>query len=314
MILTVTANVALDRTYVIDHLQPGAVHKVREVYAQAGGKGINVSRTLVDLGGTTLVTGLVGTDGLQAVELDLRRAALPSALHQVSGSARQTVTVHADDGVSTALDEPGPTITDAEWLSFEGHVRGLLDGADLLVLAGSLPPGSPTLALQHLVAMAHARDLNTIVDARGAAMQAALVARPLIAKLNRAELGETLGRECRADQEVIAAAQELREMGAQAVIVTLGAAGAIAVDSTATWRVTHPSVSGNPIGAGDAFTAGVALKLSERAAFREALRYGAAAAITSLRSPTAGRVELADVQATAPDVNVHAVGEAETAS
>lgn len=307
MIVTVTANLAFDRTYVVRHLEVGEVHKVRKVYAQAGGKGVNVSRALADLGAQTLVAGLVGADSKARAEADLEHARLRAALYSVSGSGRQTVTVDAEDGTTTAFDEPGPTVSDAEWLRFEEHVRTLFVGAKMLVLAGSLPPGAPLTGLQHLVAAARAQELPAIVDARGEALRAALPAGPLLAKLNRAELSETVDRSCQSDDELITAALELRDRGAQAVLVTLGPAGAIAVDAASVWRVTHPSRSGNPIGAGDAFTAGVAVKLADGSSLPEALRQGAAAALASLRTPTAGRLDLSALTAARTQVDVRAL-------
>jgi tagatose 6-phosphate kinase len=312
MILTVTSNIALDRTYVVDRLEAGAVHKVRLAFAQTGGKGVNVSRNVAELGGATVVSGLVGAGGLELAELELRAAGLDCALYEVAGETRQTVTVTASDGTTTAFDEAGPTVTDTEWCSFEEHVRGLLDRASMLVLAGSLPPGAPDEALQHLVAAATDREVAVIVDSRGNAMRAALAAGPLVAKLNRAELSETLGRSFGTDDEVVEGARELRDLGAHNVIVTLGAGGAIGLGSDEIWKVAHPPAAGNPIGAGDAFTAAAAMTLAAGRPFPEALLEGAAAGVASLRSPTAGHVEAADVRAAALQVEIHEYGKATT--
>lgn len=293
MIVTVTPNVAIDRTYFVDHIELGAVHKVSRAVAQIGGKGVNVSRVLACLGYQTLIAGLFGAAGVAAAEHDLRSADLPGDLYGVSGVPRQTVTVTADarSEPTTAFDEPGPTVTEAEWRGCEEHVGRLVESADWVVLAGSLPPGAPASGYRRLVHRAGA----TILDARGGALLAALAAGPAVVKLNRAELSETLGRACATDAEVIRAARELQSLGAHRVIVTLGADGAIGADKDEVWRISHPAVSGNPIGAGDAFTAGVAATLYRTRPFGEALKEGAAVALASLRSATAGHVERNDV-------------------
>lgn len=143
MILTVTSNVALDRTYIVDHVELGAVHKVRTAFAQTGGKGVNVSRTLAALGCATAVTGLIGRAGFAEAQPELEAAGLAPSLYAVDGPPRHTVTVTSRDDGTTAFYEPGPTVTGDEWQGFEDHVRGLLAGADMVVIAGSLPPGAP---------------------------------------------------------------------------------------------------------------------------------------------------------------------------
>jgi tagatose 6-phosphate kinase len=296
MILTVTANIALDRTYVVEHLEVGAVHKVSKVFAHTGGKGVNVSRTVASLGGQTLVAGMIGAQGLDEATRELTVSGLASDLHPVSGTPRQTVTVTAQDGTTTAFDEPGPLVSAQEWEDFERHIAGLLDAASILVMSGSLPPGVPDQAYEQLCAAANDHGVPAVVDARGAAMRAAQNQAPWIAKLNRAELEQTVERELTSDEDVVQAALDLRGAGAQNVIVTMGSGGAIAVERDEVWRVTHPVVSGNPIGAGDAFTAGLVLGVIGGKPFEQALRDGAAAALACLRAPTAGGLDPLDFQ------------------
>ena len=294
MILTVTANVAIDRTYVIDHLEVGRVHKVTRAYAHVGGKGINVSRCLRSLGGDTLVTGITGRAGLDDATQELMASGLDAELFAVGGSTRQTVTVTAQDGSTTAFDEPGPTITAQEWADFETHFEQLLDRSEMVVIAGSLPPGAPDQSLATLCERANEHRVPVILDARGAAMRAAQTHRPLVAKLNRAELAQTLEREISSDEDALEGALEMRELGARHVVVTLGEHGAIGVGDEL-WRVTHPAGAGNPIGAGDAFSAALALALTRDEPFEHALAAGAAAALASLKTPTAGALDAVEL-------------------
>jgi len=304
VILTVTANVAIDRTYVIDHLEVGAVHKVSKAYAKTGGKGVNVSRCVQALGGETLVTGMIGQAGLAEATNELTDAGLESSLFAVHGAPRQTVTVTAQDGTTTAFDEPGPTVTENTWNDFQQHIAGLLERAEMVVIAGSLPPGSPENCLARLCEEANRHQVPVVLDARGAAMRAAQNQAPLVAKLNRSELAETIGRDIKTDDDVIEAASELKANGAQHVVVTLGPQGAIGLSSEV-HKVTHPSAEGNPIGAGDAFSAAIALALTQRQPFELALRLGAAAALASLNTPTAGALDKADFHAALDKIESH---------
>ena len=302
MILTVTANIAIDRTYVVDELNVGGVHKVHQVFSHIGGKGVNVSRTVAALGGQTWVTGLIGEAALDQAARELSAAGLQSALFPVAGATRQTVTVTEKDGAATAFDEVGPQITDTEWSGFETHFAGLLAQAEMVVIAGSLPPGTPEQSLANLCRDANRHQVPVIVDALGAAMRAAQDQHPLIAKLNRGELEQTLGRQLGSEGDTIEAARELHALGAQNLVVTLGADGAIGLNEDGVWRITHPLASGNPTGAGDAFSAGLALALVDRQPFEQALQAGAAAALASLSAPTAGALDPDEFQKHLPHI------------
>ena len=307
MILTVTANVAIDRTYEIDHLEVGAVHKVSRVFSHIGGKGVNVSRTLDALHAKTLITGLIGDATLDEAARELANAGLSSALFPVSRATRQTVTVTTEDGTATAFDEAGPQITKAEWTGFELHFATLLRDASMVVIAGSLPPGTPNESLANLCQKANSHRVPVILDARGAAMRAAQNQTPLVAKLNRGELEQTLGRELTNDDDLLEAANDLHQMGARNVVVTLGAEGAIGLNELGVWRVTHPKASGNPIGAGDAFSAALAMALLDKQPLEQGLRKGAAAALASLRAPTAGALNPDDMQRALPNIRAQQI-------
>ena len=307
MILTVTANIAIDRTYVVDELTVGAVHKVSRVFAHIGGKGVNVSRTIAALGGETEVTGLIGESTLEEATQELAAAGLKSALFPVARATRQTVTVTAKDGTATAFDEAGPQISQQEWAGFENHFAGLLQPADMVVIAGSLPPGTPQQSLANLCRHANDQQVPVMLDARGAAMRAAQNQAPLVAKLNFGELEQTLGRRLGNEGETIEAAKQLHAEGAQNVVITLGPDGAIGLNEHGAWRITHPTAHGNPIGAGDAFSAALAMALTNDEPFEEALRHGAAAALASLRAPTAGALDPADYRNYLPTIQAQQI-------
>lgn len=304
MIVTVTPNVAIDRTYGIDRIQPGQVHKIRSVSAKVGGKGINVSRVLSDLGLNSRVVGLVGALGAREARTALTTDGFECAIYPVAGPARQSVTVTEQDGRTTAFDEPGPTVTEQEWRGFEAHFADNATDVGCVIAAGSLPPGAARDGLCKLLQAAADRGALTVADARGSQLLGALRTRPGLVKLNRTELTETTGRSCQSDSGLVDGVEELHRLGAARVLVTLGSEGAVGYDGHALWRVRHSRRAGNPIGAGDAFTAGVVRLLVTGASFVEALGAGAATALASLRCPTAGHVDPADADAALLDVSV----------
>jgi tagatose 6-phosphate kinase len=142
MIVTITLNFALDVTYRVARLTPGATHRV-EMEQRAGGKGVNVARVLTALGTDAVVCGLAGGGtGLLALA-ELRAAGLRARMTRVAGESRRTVTVvETSAGDATGFWEPGPVISDAEWTAFLEDFDAIAPAADAVVLSGSIPPVS----------------------------------------------------------------------------------------------------------------------------------------------------------------------------
>ncbi|MGH3375713.1 MAG: 1-phosphofructokinase family hexose kinase, partial [Actinoallomurus sp.] len=259
MIVTITPNLALDVTYELPELRPGQVHRVRDVHKRAGGKGVNVARVLRSLGHEVLVLGLAGGSTGQAVREDLDAAGLPHDLVPCSEETRRTVTAVAG-GEATLLREPGPTITEREWSALEARVPE----ADVVVVAGSLPPGVDGEALARLVARLGARDVPVIVDTSGEALRCAAPYAWAV-KPNAEELAAVTGT----DDPVAGA----RALGARTVVVSLGAGGLLAVTGDEVHRVAPPRVvTGNPTGAGDACVAALAAGCAAGTPWRDRLR------------------------------------------
>jgi tagatose 6-phosphate kinase len=191
VILTVTLNAAIDLTYTVDALIPHAVHRVRSVHSRAGGKGINVARVIAKLGHDVAVTGLSG--GLIGAEIhsDLTVTGLRDELVTIKANSRRTVTVVAE-GDATLFNEPGPVVLESEWDAFCGRFAHLAGDATVVVCSGSLPPGVPISAYALLCRIAHDCGTPAVVDAEGAALRAAVAARPDVVKPNAAELTKSV--------------------------------------------------------------------------------------------------------------------------
>ncbi|GAA1656451.1 1-phosphofructokinase family hexose kinase [Nonomuraea maheshkhaliensis] len=297
MILTVTLNLALDVTYQVPGVDWDGVNRVSAVHRRAGGKGVNVARVLAALGRDVLVTGLAGGLTGAAVEADLRAAGLPAALHPIAGDSRTTLTVSdtpaqgttppaaADEGSRTALfNEPGPEVTDGELAGFLRHFESLLDAADAVVISGSLPRGVPADTYATLAAVAGGKGVPAIVDADGDPLRRSPKGRPAIVKPNAEELARAVPGGGPAE-----GARALRGQGAQAVVVSMGADGLLAVTGEGTFRARMPyTVRGNPTGAGDSLVAGLALGLVEADPWPDRLRRAAALGAAAVATPVAG--------------------------
>ena len=320
MILTVTLNLALDVTYELPGVAWGEANRVARVRARAGGKGVNVARVLHALGQEAVVTGLAGGATGDAVRADLAAAGLPDALVPIAAETRRTVAViDAGRGYATGFWEPGPPVSGDEWQRFTTTFARLLADAAAVVLSGSLPAGLPADAYASLCREAADAGVPAILDTSGEALRRCLPGHPALVKPNAEELAEAAGARaggepparggtagapaaggdapaagCVSPQDTLRAAEELRRVGAGAVVVSLGADGLVAVAADGAWRAWPPQrVSGNPTGAGDAVVAALAVGLVAGRPWPERLVDAAAVSAAAVHAPVAGSFDAA---------------------
>jgi len=294
MILTVTLNPAVDITYTVERLARRSAVRVDQVHAQAGGKGVNVARALVCLGSRPRVTGLVGGPRGELIRKGLAELGVDDRMVAISGESRQTILVSDAAGETLELDEPGPAVDPREWGHFERSYPSMLEGISVVVLSGSLPPGVPTDAYFRLAGTAKRAGCRVVLDSAGPSLLAGMAAQPDVVTPNRAELFDAMGTTHQSGvRAAVAAAQALRSLGAGVVVVSLGPAGAVAVTGEGVWRARHPTLRGNPTGAGDVLAAALAEAMEASTPWPEAVRAATACAATSVTEPYAGAVDRA---------------------
>ena len=301
MILVVALNPALDVTHQVPGVDWVGVNRPAVVRAQAGGKGLNVARTLRAIGADVQVIGFAGGVTGEAVNSALAELGVPAAFTRIGGETRRTfAVVDTVRGDAALFNEPGPPVGPGEYAAFRGAYEKALAGCAAVVLSGSLPPGLSPGTYAELGAMAAAAGVPAVLDAHGEALLRGAAARPAIVKPNLAELEAIAGRRLSTadsvDQDAVAfAARELRAVGPQAVVVTLGADGLWAVTADGSWQaVPRAEVPGNPTGAGDAVAAGLVHGLVLGRPWEERLRHAVALGTASAAAPVAGEFSHAD--------------------
>ena len=309
MIITVTLNTALDVTYRVPSLRPHTTHRVLDTVERPGGKGLNVARVLAALGHRTTVTGFAG--GPAGGELRRGLAAVPhadlltDALVPVAGTTRRTVgVVDEATGDTTMFNEPGPTVSAAEWAALLRQYRELLaTGApDAVALCGSLPPGVPVGAYAELVREARAAGVYVLLDTGGEPLRRGLAARPDLIKPNADELAGLTGF-----SEPARAARDARRRGARAVAASLGAQGMLAVTEDGDWQAAPPGrLTGNPTGAGDSAVAGLLSAHAEGLPWPQRLARAVALSAATVVAPAAGEYDPAAYAELLPKVEVGA--------
>lgn len=283
MIVTLTLNPSLDRTVQVEGLERGAVIRTSEPVLEPGGKGVNVSRALTANGVASLaIVAVAGPEGAELSRL-LERDGILCRFVPVAGRTRSNLSVGEPDGTVTKLNEPGHPLSDDDLHAIATAVRTSLRAGDWLVVSGSMPPRLAPEQVAALLAEVTATGAKLAVDSSGDALAVALEARPRIVKPNRQELAELVGRPLGSVAEVRAAAEEVRARGADLVLVSLGAEGAVLVGPggmvVGESRVAEVR---STVGAGDSFLAGFLSRFTVEegdveAALLEALSWGAAA-------------------------------------
>ncbi|MFE3770222.1 1-phosphofructokinase [Streptomyces sp. NPDC057579] len=279
MILTVTPNPSLDRTYEIPVLERGAVLRATADRVDPGGKGVNVSRAVAAAGHRTLAVLPLGGPAGAALAGLLRDEGIDVAGVPVAGQTRSNIAVAEPDGTLTKINAAGPELTADESEALLAAVGERSAGADWIACCGSLPRGLAPEWYAELVARAHRAGARIALDTSGPSLAAALRERPDVVKPNAEELAQAVGRPLATVGDAVEAAEELRSWGARAVLASLGADGQLLVDADGARFGSAPvaTVRSN-VGAGDASLAGfLAAGGTGAAALAAAVAHGAAA-------------------------------------
>ncbi|WP_030865609.1 1-phosphofructokinase [Streptomyces sp. NRRL F-2747] len=279
MILTVTPNPSLDRTYEVPSLERGAVLRATGDRVDPGGKGVNVSRAVAAAGVfTTAVLPLGGAPGALIAEL-LGMQGVDVTAVTVSGQTRSNITLVERDGTLTKINALGPELTAEESALLLETVRTAMGHPDWIAACGSLPRGLAPEWYADLVTRARETGARVALDTSGPALTAALPGRPDLVKPNATELAQAVGRPLATLGEVTRAAQELRSRGAGAVLASLGADGQLLVSAEGIFHGTAPVTAvRSDVGAGDASLAGFLIAGGTGPkALASALAHGAAA-------------------------------------
>jgi 1-phosphofructokinase len=277
MVYTVTLNPALDYIVRLDKFREGETNRAKHDGIHFGGKGINVSMMLRNLGVDSVVLGIVAGFTGKALDEALGNMGFKTDLVALNeGLTRINIKIKTER--ETEINAAGPAISQADLDLLYEKMKRLKDG-DILVMSGSIPSSLPSGVYRDILATLGDLDLLTVVDTAGDALCAALPLRPFLIKPNVAELGEVFGKELDDDEEIYACAEELRARGARNVLVSLGEKGSILVDETGKrHRVKAPQGNViNSVGAGDAMVAGFLFGWMKTGDYGTAHRYGAAA-------------------------------------
>ena len=292
MIYTVTFNPAIDYTVKLSSLRPGALNRNLSEEYLFGGKGINVSGMLRNLGEESIALGFIAGFTGEGLEKGLQQQGIVTRFIRVAeGMTRINVKVKAQE--ETEINGIGPTITQEDMQTLYGLLDDL-QAQDTLVLSGSIPGCLPDDTYEKIMEYLQHRDIRMVVDATGKLLVNVLKYRPFLIKPNNHELGEIFGEEPQTDAQIIECAQKLQEMGGRNILVSMAGDGALLLDETGKiHRMGCPKGKlVNSVAAGDSMVAGFLAGYQQTGDYGYALKLGTAAGSATAFSIGLGEKEL----------------------
>lgn len=281
MIYTVTFNPALDYVVKVNHFTLGDINRTVQENMYYGGKGLNVSAVLANLGVPSTALGFVA--GFTGDEIERGAGTLgfdSDFIHVEKGMSRINVKLKAEE--ETELNGMGPDIMQADVEALYRKLDGLKEG-DVLVLSGSIPASMDDDIYEKIMAYLDNRGIRIVVDATKELLLKVLKYHPFLIKPNNHELGEMFGVELQTAEEIIRYAKLLQERGAENVLISMAGDGAVLVtgDSQVIQIAAPEGTVKNSVGAGDSMVAGFVAGYLEKQDYRHALVLGTAAGSAS---------------------------------
>ena len=285
MIYTVTFSPAIDYVVHMDSFKPGATNRTVGEEYYFGGKGINVSMVLKELGISSTALGFVSGFTGKALRDGLAEKGLSTDFIELSnGFTRINVKIKGE--LETEINGQGPKI-DKEAVEALFGKLDRLTGDDVLVVSGSVPSSMPSGIYEQILERMEGKKILTVVDASGDLLLKVLRFHPFLIKPNRDELIEMLGGTYSTVEEITEGAKKLQEMGAQNVLVSMGKDGAVLVSAEGK-VIRAEAILGktvNSVGAGDSMVAGFLAGYREKQDYAYALKLGTAAGSATACSP-----------------------------
>ncbi|MCH8814842.1 MAG: 1-phosphofructokinase family hexose kinase [Chloroflexi bacterium] len=286
MIVTVTLNPAMDQTLVLPKFVAGDTLRVKSSRIDPGGKGINVSRVIRELGGESIAMGFapgaLGRFLLQTLEAQ----GIICDFIRTTGEMRTNITLLDESRhLNTILSEPGPATNIEAVSDLKARLGRILREGDWLVIAGSIPPPLDASVYADLIRDASEVGVHTLLDADGEALAQGASAQPEILKGNRRELERLIGSRLGDEKSTLAAARKVQAWGIPLVLVTRGRQGAVAVGERVLRGIAPRVRAISAVGSGDAFLAGMVLTLSRGGSLEEAMELGIASGTAAVLTP-----------------------------
>ena len=265
MILTVTFNPAIDKTAEVDVMIPGGLNRLKNVMQDAGGKGVNVSKTIHALRGKSIATGFLAGSAGEYIQKVLNELVIENDFVWVEGMTRTNLKVLDHDMELTELNEAGPVITETEIKRLKEKILSLIQPDDLVVLSGNVSAGVRNNIYRELIDIVKQQGARVVLDADGELFAQGIQAKPYAIKPNKYELATYFGisQSC-SNEEIISLAKTLLNEECRLVVVSMGKEGSIFLSHEGVYQAEALHIQAHSsVGAGDAMVAAIAYALEQ---------------------------------------------------
>ncbi|KAA0565745.1 1-phosphofructokinase [Bacillus sp. CH30_1T] len=304
MIATVTLNPAIDVRYTLSQFKMGEVNRVSTIDKSAGGKGLNVTRVLSQLGQKVTCTGFLGGKSGEWIENQLSHLEVHNSFVPIKGETRTCLAILSKEG-QTEILETGPFISSNELEIFDRTFSSILDTVDFVVVSGSLPEGVPTDFYRELTKKANQKGVRLLLDTSGPGLAAGIAGKPFLIKPNKEEFARLIGRTFGSTDDMLRHAQAICQKGIHYVLLSLGEEGAILVNGKRILRAKVPRVKAvNPVGSGDSMLAGFTYAYSHGFPIEEVLKWACACGMSNAIMENTGEVNLLDIRRFVKEIDV----------
>jgi 6-phosphofructokinase 2 len=306
LIATITLNPSLDQHITVDGLIIDGTNRWSRLHRYAGGKGIDVSRAIHEMGGRTVAYGFIGGPVGRAVEILLDEEDVPFSFTPIHRETRTNfIITDSRTWRQTRIDAPGPRISKDEFERFQRKMRRIRPSPDLVVVGGSLPPGIPNDVYYSIIMEAKTFGVRAILDSDGQWLAEGIKAKPYLVKPNVTEAEGLLGRELPDEDAIIKGTLDIVDMGVEIAVISRGEEGIIAATDKEVIKAVPPQVKvKSAVGAGDCTIAGLALKLANEESLFSACRLAVALGTAAVLTPGTELARRADVEELLPQVKV----------
>jgi tagatose 6-phosphate kinase len=311
LIRIVCPNPAIDRTIILPKLLVNEVNRATNTHVVPGGKGFNVARACKYFGVDTAIYGFVGGTAGKEIQDGCQQLGIINRLTEIKGKTRIcSIYVEKENGQATLINEPGPKVTEDEKNDLKNKLLSDTHEDDIVIFSGSLPNGVSSRFYAELVDALSKKQVKTIVDTSGKALQYSMQVKPWLVKPNLEEFAEIIGFDRRSVdyRDVLREMKKYVNQGAEQIVVTLGKEGLFYANKKQCFRIKSPCVTAvNPIASGDTFLGGFVSNYVQTQNIEQSLKLGVACAAANVMSQYPGIPSDADIESLLGQVEVEQV-------
>lgn len=306
MILTVTANAAIDKRYVVDAFDVGEVNRVKSCAPTAGGKGLNVARVAHLVGADVTATGFLGGHAGKFIEERVMQQEIKSEFVWCEGESRTCINIWDEAKMQqTEFLEPGFVVTEDDCERLIKKIKTLLPKCKVLTISGSVPKGADASLYKKIIREAKKEGIPVLLDTSGTLLKECVEECPTLLKPNVDEIRGFTGRPMNSREELLIAARELHQKGVEIVAVSLGGEGSLVACKEGVFEVKVPHIDAvNTVGCGDSMIAGFAVGIARGAKIEEILRLASAVSAANAMRMETGFIVKEDMEELLPRIQI----------